>query len=785
MKTAPWHTKTSRQIRSHKVPTHKWLVPLIILIGFPFLVNILLVAGVLTSNPLVLFGGLTTHLVPGLHGGSPTIDPNVGFTSQALGFLSDKTWLSGHIPWWNRYEGVGAPLAGEMQSAAFFPITFLFLLPHGELWVHIILQLIAGISTYYLLRTLGLSRTASLCGGMLFEVNGTFSWLANAVDNPIPFLPLLLLGVEQTRKALSCKRPDSDSLNVRPHVKSQAGWVIIAIALALSIYAGFPEVAYIDLLFVALWVIWRFTQLQSCKRTGFILKLLLGGAVGLLLSAPVIVAFLGYLPYSTLGGIGGAVEGAGSSLSGLGLMTLVMPYAFGPIWHYPSALIDGLKIAKQWRHVGGYLSCGILLLSVSALINKPKKDRGLRFLLAFWTAISLMRTFGVTVISALVNHIPLVGLSAFYRYASPTWELATIILASMAVNDFETHHRNKNAITLLSAALILLLSGVTVTAINFTVIKSVFHSLSAWIIFSIVLLIGVGFVSVITAVAVSQPRYQARIMFVTVLCESSLFFLIPTAYNPKSATVDTQAVNFLQKNLGLRRFITLGPISPNYGSYYKISSVNYNDAPVPRVWFNYVKQHLDPYVSTIPTSFYAYNQSALTKEEDSLKHNLAAYEAVGVKYVVTSSTNPITGVGPPVYHDEVMDIYSLQKSSPYFSAKGCTVSNISYNFATTYCKHNSYLIRRELFMAGWRATLNGSNVHISSYHSAFEEIPIPKGRAYTVYSYTPPHIVIGIAAFYLGIFILLIAGLLSKSRYPLHRPKHKMVAHHNNRQPLD
>ena len=45
---------------------------------------------------------------------------------QALGHLVATDWFSGHVPWWNPYEGLGVPLAGDMQSGAFFPPTLLF-----------------------------------------------------------------------------------------------------------------------------------------------------------------------------------------------------------------------------------------------------------------------------------------------------------------------------------------------------------------------------------------------------------------------------------------------------------------------------------------------------------------------------------------------------------------------------------------------------------------------------------------------------------------------------------
>jgi hypothetical protein len=83
------------------------------------------------------------HFVSGLaslHGkqilpGYPWIDPTVGTYAQALGKLSADQWLSGRIPWWNYYSGVGVPLAAEMSPGAFFlPFVLLNHFPNGLLY---------------------------------------------------------------------------------------------------------------------------------------------------------------------------------------------------------------------------------------------------------------------------------------------------------------------------------------------------------------------------------------------------------------------------------------------------------------------------------------------------------------------------------------------------------------------------------------------------------------------------------------------------------------------------
>ncbi len=69
------------------------------------------------------------------------------------------------------------PLAAAMQPGAFFlPFIMLLGLFDGLVLLKISMQVIAGIATYGLLRTLGLGRWASCLGGVLFQLSGIFAF---------------------------------------------------------------------------------------------------------------------------------------------------------------------------------------------------------------------------------------------------------------------------------------------------------------------------------------------------------------------------------------------------------------------------------------------------------------------------------------------------------------------------------------------------------------------------------------------------------------------------------
>ena len=56
---------------------------------------------------------------------------------------------------------------------------------------------------------------------------------------------------------------------------------------------------------------------------------------------------------------------------------------------------------------------------------------------------------------------------------------------------------------------------------------------------------------------------------------------------------------YLQRHQGLSRVFTLGPLSPNYGAYYGLRSLNFNDALAPSDFATYVNAHLDQAVNPL------------------------------------------------------------------------------------------------------------------------------------------------------------------------------------------
>lgn len=699
------------------------LVALVIVVSYlPYLARVVS-PGVLGFNS----GLSTSPLGPwmGSHIGLPWIDPNVGFVSQALGHLAANDLVHGHIPWWNPYEGVGVPLFGEGQSAALFPPTILLLAAKGQVLFHLILQVVAAVATQRLLKTVGMTRWVSIVGGVLFGLNGTYAWITNAAFNPIAFLPIILLGIEYCR---------TESV-----AKSRRGWSLIAVGIALSLYAGFPETAYIDTLMAATWALARLFQLPRPSRPRFVKSMGFGTGVGIMVSAPFLVAFYDATKHADIGGHAGAF--AALKLQPIATATFGLPYLFGPIfgftWAEPSSILSGF-----WGGIGGYVTAAVILMALYGLF--VGKDIGIKIALAAWVIVAAARAFGVGPFVDLTNLIPGISTSAFSRYSAPSWEMATVVLAAMGLDsigrDATRYASNATSLALAGAGTALLLAIVILPG------QSLIHQLdktsgfSAYPLVAVVWALSTLLILVIVGIC-CRPGIAQTVMGLVLIVDAMAMFMTPQMSAPKNISVNETSVVYLQHHIGLYRFATLGPIVPNYGSYFSIAEVNAHDLPLPKRWTDFVQAHLE--TNELPQQFDGVTilrRSGPTPLEE-LITNLRYYEEIGVKYVITPSA-PLAGMpGHVVFRNSQTAIYELNDPSAFYSitSGSCKLIDESVSQLTATCSSRSTLVRDELYDPGWSATIDGAKVAISPAGPLFQRIYLPAGTTTVKFTYLPPH----------------------------------------------
>lgn len=740
-------SETTRGLRDVLSSPYVW--PLLCIAVLVVIANAPALFSLLSLNPLDLQTKLDPLSLTGVLPGFPTIDPNNGITTQALGHLAALDWLSAHVPWWNQYEGVGTPLAGEMSSAALLlPLVLLLTFSGGVVLFHMVLELIAGVAAYLFVRRLGVGIVAALVAGIAFALNGTFSWLGAAMVNPVAFLPLLLLGIELARSAALRDR--------------RGGWLLISLASAIAVYSGFPETTAIDALFSGFWLLLRIHGLQRSVALQFIRKGLVGVVLGLALAAPLIIAFLDYVANGDIGGHGPGF--AGVHLPHSAISMVVLPYVLGPIFGFYRNDPTG-TIGAIWSNIGGYTTPAVAALASLAIFDSlfQRRDRWLRLGLLLWVILALSVTFGVPILDHVLELVPGISHTAFYRYAPPSWELALIVLAAFGIDD--VLHARVTPRAGWTSALVTSLVVLGSTGIAFRLIhrlRGAAH-IDLYAGGSALWALGVA-VAVLLVVlwvcrgSVSRGRRGAVLLSLGVAVDVLAMFLVPQFSAPVHASVDTGSVTYLQSHLGEYRFFTLGPIQPDYGSYYGIADANTADLPLPQAWASYVTTSLAPNSNPITFSGTEANDPAGPSPWQQFVAHFANYEAIGVKYLVAATPTRPTAIPSRlglrmVYSDRVATIYQLPHPDPMFEAesKACSVQSSSPSRVVVDCKAPATVIRREQYFAGWTASIGGRSTPVRRSGPLFQAVSVPAGRSVVLFAYQPQYLLVGLGAGAIGL----------------------------------
>jgi hypothetical protein len=593
----------------------------------------------------------------------------------------------------------------------------------------------------------------------------------HAPANPVAFLPFVLLGIEWAREGALEQR--------------RRGWVLMAVALALSLYAGFPETAFIDGLLAVLWLLVRLVGMPRRALATYAQSLVLGAVIGALLAAPIIVAFLDYLQHADVGGHGGAFARASLSANSA-LPAQVMPYVFGPLSGFIS---QDPPLEGFWGNIGGYLGAALCTLGVMGLAGR--RHRALRIVLGAWVVVGLARLVGVAWALDLVNLIPGVKSTAFYRYAPPSWEMAVVVLAVLGLDDVLRRETSRWVVAASGAVM------VAIGLLCWHAALPVLHALAgapdsgAWarssFAWSMAVVGAVVLLCLVPSFEAGSFRWEsarAPVLTTVVLLDVIVMFATPEFSAPRRAVIDTNVVRYLDQYLAEQRFYTLGPLSPNYGSYYALSSLNVNDLPIPKAFENFVTRKLDSNVDPLIFTGTTEVDPNGPSPAQELVDNLAEYQAVGVKYVILPPGFPL----PPsrvagirqVYADRTADIVEIPHPAPLFGSAGggCTVRTLSPTQASVDCPKPSTIVYRELSMPGWHAQVDGRPLAVHPHGPIFQSVDVPGGRSTVQFSFTPPYEGLALAAFAAGLVALVLAWPAVRRLSLFSRPRHRARSRH-------
>lgn len=445
-----------------------------------------------------------------------------------------------------------------------------------------------------------------------------------------------------------------------------------------------------------------------------------------------------------------------------------MPYYLGPIFGYlQNGRPSGLFIV--WGNTGGYLSIAVVMLALigaAGVYDRPY--RALRAVLAGWALVCSARIFGAGWALGLVNLIPGVSRTAFYRYCPPTVELALVVLAALGVEDLGSLRLRSWAAWLAGAAggsaaivAVLVRQAAPLTSLAGGALSPLHlwrEASVGWALFS---------VAAVTAAGLLRSRWRRAALGAFLSLDAVILFAVPEFSAPRHGSLDTAPIAYLKRHLGQQRVYAMdGALQANYGSYFGVAEINDNDLPVPGLWARYISTRLDPNADPLTFTGFTRLDPGGPSAETSLLSHLDAYRAASVRYVLVPA---VVTLPPPlvkVWSDPQTAIFRIPGADPLFQTMGgrCGVRAGSPDTVTVDCTGPATLVRRVLDEPGWRAVSDGKALPVSSYQEAFQSVALPAGHSTVTFSFQPPHLPLGEAAWLAGWAVVAVGAVTASRR---------------------
>ena len=585
-------------------------------------------------------------------------------------------------------------------------------------------------------------------GGMLFALNGTYAWLGNSVLNPVAFLPMLVLGIEMIFDSSSSK--------------TNRAWYIAAIALALSLYAGFPEVAYMDGLFAV-----RGQSFESSTCLGRSDHVPFDGSasvalMGVILALPILVPFDDYLKVAFVGGHTAAVDGVAQapqeSLARSSILTSLArssPMRPSPRCGVELAATSGQESAyspllvssdRSFAHYESFSESGPQFLSrgpstfsgSASLESDSSRQQLLRFRAtscrAANSALFILAAFGLcdfTLVHAIKAH--------FYRGGSRDGTRPALMRERGTFlqqgHDVQLIERTTSSLSAYSSS---------------RSSRSACCSCSAYW----------------TALNGRLPSSRS-----SSLERRSSTSSCPPPSHPSRSRSTTPRSSISKRIRDEERFLDFAVLYPNWGTEFGLNELSDIDLPFPRAFKNLLEDQLDPGLNPGNQFVVKGGMTGVKHLEYELANHFKAYEDASVKYLLMPSSVPLNprlaklGV-TEVFHDSLATIYKMPTFRPFYSTalSSCTITSTTTNEATVDCPTATTLIRTELSMKGWKAFVNGKQETIVTKDHVYQQITVPAGVSTVTFTFSPPRerdaLIVAVLG---GLFLV---GSLINERHP-------------------
>lgn len=642
-------------------------------------------------------------------------DQNHLLADQSLGFLPWYQYISfllktHQLPLWNPNSLGGAPLIGNLTSAFFYPLNWLYFLTGSDkslVWIAIFKLLWGGIFTFLFLREIFLSKFASFIGGLVFMLYGfNILWLFHPHSSISVFLPCLLFLVEKWLK-----------------FSQKNYFVFLSIAIGIQFFGGHLETSFYILFASSLYAFFRILQLKQNYREYIRFAILYGLSVliGLLLASCQLLPFYEYLSQSSmLAQRSTYIQGQSIfsySLSQLQfLVTLILPNFYGnPLWkNYTGP--ENYNIIN-----GAYIGILPLILAIGSIFCVKKRGIYLFFM--------FLGIFGLTVAYQLPIIYPLTKYLPFFRMTNTSrllflFGFSNIVLCAYTLNQFSSLNKSPQKFWKIVLATIIFIF-ITVDLFKFG--KNYNPIVDQNIIYP----------STETSTFLQQDKELFRIATPHSVFphETHLPYNIASirGYDALEIKTYTEFMSLLSDHKHAPYFVFATPIYNKINSpLFDLLNVKYFLVPpdfnldsqkFSLVYDGEVKIYLN--TGYFARAFLISNYVIEEKKEERLK------------ILQNPSFNPTSTL---ILQDEVnYPIKDIDKSSVKIVDYQPNEVKIKVN-ATNEC----FLVLSDNYFSGWKAFVNEKLTPIYLANHTFRAVRVPKGESQVLFKYQPKSVYIGL-----------------------------------------
>ncbi|MDP2652525.1 MAG: YfhO family protein [Candidatus Omnitrophota bacterium] len=340
-------------------------------------------------------------------------------------FIKRNLW-KGILPLWNPHQACGFSLIGMMETAIFFPLTFImYIFPEYYAWDLLILGrfFFAGLLTYWLMRTLRNGVFPSLTAGVVFMLSGPMVLLQYWTANVDIMAPVLLISLEWLVQRTRRDKTQTEKVPFRPIA-------YLAITIALTFFAGHPEHVFLVNVFGFAFLVHRlFVFRNEVDWKKCLLSYAAACVLGIGMSAIVLFPFLHTLFFESWHG---HPPGTGLLMEEQRprALTLALPHFFQNV-----PLTYFWEFSGWW---GGYLGTLPLALAVLSLFSKQR--RGMNYFLGAVVLILIGKQYGLPVINWL-GYLPVFNVCRYAIHSPHLTAFCVALLAGMGVRLLASRRR--------------------------------------------------------------------------------------------------------------------------------------------------------------------------------------------------------------------------------------------------------------------------------------------------------------------------------------------------------